>query len=72
MEDSRPWLSPAQVVKPALPVFSCFAGGTKAHEELFQKVLPVAQAFQPVGTAWQTGTPALPDFSGFLDVPMVP
>jgi hypothetical protein len=30
---------------------------------LLQKFLPVAQAFQPVWTAWRAGTPAPPTFS---------
>jgi len=38
-------------------------GAPKAHEELFQKIFPVAQAFQPVRIAWRAGTPALPDFA---------
>ena len=58
MEDSRGRLSPAQAGKPSLLVLSCFVGGPKAYEDLFPKVLPVAQAFQPVRTAWRAGTPA--------------
>ena len=34
--------------RPAPLNFSCFTGGPKAHARLFRKVLPVAQAFQPV------------------------
>jgi hypothetical protein len=33
------------------------------------KVLPVAQAFQPVQTAWRAGTPAPPTFSCFTGEP---
>ena len=44
-------------------------GGPKVHEELLRKVLPVAQAFQPVRTAWRAGTPAPPIFLSFTGEP---
>jgi hypothetical protein len=39
--------------------------------KLVRKVLPVAQAFQPVQTGWRAGTPAPLTFSCFTGGPKV-